>query len=131
MRLAQQEPVRRFSRADFCAAAAQAIRRVLIDHARRRQREKRGGRTRRRLQLDPANLAVKAPAIDLLDLDEALSRLAQVSDRHVRIVELRFFGGLTEEETAELLGVSRRTVQAHWRAAKAWLRRELACERQR
>lgn len=127
VRLAHQPSTQRLSRAEFCATAARAIRRVLIDHARRRRREKRGGRQHRRVHVDAALLEARSSDLDLLELDEALSRLAQLSQRHAQIVELRFFGGLTEEETAELLSVSRRTVQSDWRAARAWLQRELAC----
>ena len=116
------------SRADFCAAASQAIRRVLIDYARGRQRVKRGGSSAGRVQLDGAVLAAEQPSVDLLELDEALKRLAALSERQARVVELRYFGGLGEEEAAEVLGVSRRTVQKDWRGARAWLLRELSRE---
>jgi len=125
LRLASQRRDQWPDRAGFCAAAAQAIRRILIDHARRRARHKRGGSAARRVPLDPAGLATPAPAIDLLMLDDALSRLAALSPRQARVVELRYFGGLTDDETAAVLGVSRRTVQADWRGARAWLYREL------
>ena len=113
------------SKADFCAAAAQAIRRVLIDHARARRAAKRGGPDAQRVELDGTVLAIPKSNIDLLDLDGVLQRLAVLSERQARIVELRFFGGLSEEETALAMGVSRRTVQNGWRGARAWLRREL------
>jgi RNA polymerase sigma-70 factor, ECF subfamily len=112
-------------RAGFCAAAAQTIRRILTDHARARRRLKRGG-TGRRVRLDPGMLAAAGESIDILALDEALQRLATLSPRQARIVELRYFGGLTDEEIAEMLAVSRRTVQSDWRGARAWLHRELS-----
>ena len=113
------------SKAGFCAAAAQAIRRVLIDHARARKAAKRGGPDAQRVELDGTILAMPKSNVDLLNLDGALQRLAALSERQARIVELRFFGGLSEEETALAMGVSRRTVQNDWRGARAWLRREL------
>ena len=125
MRLAEQDGRRWASRADFCAAATQAIRRVLIDYARSHGAAKRGGSGMRRVQLDATVLAVSQPSIELLELDEALTRLAALSERQARVVELRYFGGLSEEEAAETLGISRRTVQKDWRIARAWLLREL------
>ncbi len=113
------------SRATFCAAAAQAIRHILVDYARHRRRLRRGGPGRRQVELDSAALIEHAPNTDVLDLDEALQRLEQLSPRQARVVELRFFGGVSEEEAAEVLGVSRRTIQLDWRGARAWLRREL------
>lgn len=114
------------SRAEFCAAAAQAIRRVLIDHARARRRVKRGGPDAHRIDFDTSMLTSATPRADLLELDEALNRLAVLSQRQARVVELRYFGGLSEDETADVLGVSRRTVQKDWRGARAWLQRALA-----
>ncbi len=125
LRLAGQGREQWSDRAGFCAAAAQAIRRILIDYARRRARGKRGGAAANRVRIDPAGLASPVPAIDLLELDEALSRLAKLSPRQARVVELRYFGGLTYDETANILGVSRRTVQTEWRGARAWLYRAL------
>ena len=111
-------------RRHFFALAAQVMRHILVDHARTRQREKRGG-GRAAAALDEA-LGLSAPtAPGLLELDEALVALAGVDERKGWIVELRFFGGLTVEETAAVLGISPATVRREWTMAKAWLRREL------
>mgnify|MGYP001501438210 CR=1 FL=1 len=115
------------NRAHFLASASQAIRRVLVDHARTRNRDKRGG-GRPRVDIvaaDPAD-ARAADGIDLIDLDDALRRLAEVSDRAARVVEMRYFGGMTMAEAALALGVSERTAAGDWAVARAWLRRELA-----
>ena len=112
----------------FFAAAARAMRHLLVDHARRKGREKRGGR-RLRVTFDEVLLPlaqVPAELDQLLALDAALARLAELSERQARVVELRFFGGLKVDEVAELLGISRRSVEGDWTVAKAWLRRELA-----
>lgn len=116
------------SRTQFFAAAVGEMRRVLIDQARQRAAVKRGGQCER-LPLDTRVLALPQPTLDLTELDEALQRLAVLSPRQARVVELRFLAGLSEEETADELRVSRRTVQQDWRGAKAWLRREL-CDTQ-
>jgi RNA polymerase sigma-70 factor, ECF subfamily len=112
------------SRAEFLAVAATAMRCVLVDHARRRHAAKRDGGARVTL-VDGAAIEEGRP-IDLLDLDEALTRLAAVHQRPARVVDLRFFGGLETEEVAEALGVSSATVKRDWRFAKAWLSRELS-----
>lgn len=125
LRLAGQQRSYWPDRAGFCAAAAQAIRRILIDYARRRARRKRGGAAARRIPLDFVVPAIPTPTVDVLALDEALSRLAALAPRQARVVELRYFGGLTDDEVAGVLGVSRRTVQTDWRGARAWLCREL------
>lgn len=125
VRLVRQEDVEWKNRAHFFAVAAQAIRRILVDHARRHHRLKRGGdRQRVRLELDAA--LTQERDLDLLALDEALDRLAHLSERQSRIVELRFFGGIGLKEIAEVLGVSPRTVDGDWSMARAWLRRELS-----
>lgn len=113
-------------RAHFMAVAARAMRQILINHARDKAAAKRGG-DYRRITLDEA---VSPPVgatreIDLIALDLALSRLAELSERQARIVELRFFGGLTIAEAAHVLGVGTTTVEDDWRLAKAWLAREL------
>jgi RNA polymerase sigma factor (TIGR02999 family) len=126
VRLAEQDERRWATREDFCAAASQAIRRVLIDYARGRRTAKRGGGGARRIQLDSALLMAVQPSIDLVELDDALTRLAALSERQARVAELRYFGGLGEEEAARALGVSRRTVQKDWRGARAWLLRDLS-----
>lgn len=111
-------------RAHFCAVAARAMRHVLVDYARRRSALKRGG-GQRPLPLDEGRVAVDEQAELLLSLDQALDRLGALSERLGRVVEMRYFGGMTEEETAEALGVSVRTVRRDWVKAKAWLFREL------
>jgi RNA polymerase sigma factor (TIGR02999 family) len=113
-------------RTHFFAVAAQSMRRILVDHARARRRKKRGG-DRQRIVLDDLQLSVQRDD-DVLALDEALNVLAQRDERQARIVELRFFGGLTVAEVALVMGVSKRTVEAEWTMIKAWLRRELANE---
>lgn len=112
------------SRGHFFAAAAQAMRRILIDNARRKQADKHGG-GRQRHELIEAELAVDSTGDDLLGVDEALSKLAAKEADMARLVELRFFAGLTLEEVAGCLGMSIRTAYRHWAYARAWLRREL------
>jgi RNA polymerase sigma factor (TIGR02999 family) len=127
LRLIDQKNVQWQNRAHFFGIAAQLMRRILIDHARSHTRAKRGGGAVK-VSLDeaaPVNKVTEARAAELLAVDEALERLTAMDARKGRIVELRFFGGLTEEETAEVIGISVPTVQREWRAAKAWLRRML------
>ncbi len=129
MRLVQQRDVDWQNRAHFFAIASQAIRRILVDHARGQQRLKRGG-DRRRIELDE-NVAERAQrSVDLIALDDALRTLAELHERQARIVELRYFGGLSLREIAECLHVSPRTVDGDWAAARAWLRRELTADTQ-
>lgn len=128
VRLVDQTRVEWQDRAHFFAVAARAMRRILVDHARRRTAQKRGG-NQQPIPLDEAQLAMDAQADLLLSLDEALDRLAAFSERLAQVVELRFFGGMTEEETAEALGLSARTVRRDWVKAKAWLFKELYPER--
>ena len=134
LRLADQTRTEWSSRGQLLALAARAMRRVLIDHARRHRAARRGGPARRPVSLedaadgDPGALAAAARGDELLALDEALERLAAVDARLAGVVECRFFGGLTEAETAEALGVSKRTVSADWLMAKGWLYRELRPE---
>jgi len=113
------------SRAHFFGAAATAIRRVLVDHARRRARAKRGG-GRPQVSLDGLAPAQPISDAELLGLDEALARLAVLDPIKARIVELRFFAGMTSAELARTLELSESTVRRHWRMARAWLRGELA-----
>jgi RNA polymerase sigma-70 factor, ECF subfamily len=124
-RLVGQNDVDWQGRAHFFGIATQMMRRVLLDHARRRLREKRGGDVVKVSLEDGMPLSVERPK-DVVAVDEALARLGQLDERQAKIVELRFFGGLSVEEVAEVLGVSKRTVEADWTMAKAWLRRELA-----
>lgn len=112
-------------RTHFIATAAQLMRRIMVDHARERHSLKRGGGALK-VTLDEAALVTEARSQELLDLDEALERLAAQDARKSQIVELRYFGGLTVEETAEFLKLSHRTVEREWTAAKAWLYRELS-----
>ncbi|MEW6250207.1 MAG: ECF-type sigma factor [Planctomycetota bacterium] len=109
----------------FFAVAAGVMRRVLVDHARGRDAQKRG-RGWQRVTLDEAVAVTSAPDVDLLVLNEALARLAELDSRAAQIIELRFFGGLGNAEVAEFLRVSLRTVEDDWRMARAWLRRELS-----
>ena len=111
-------------RAHFCAVAARAMRRILVDYARRRHAQKRGGK-QQPLPLDEARVAVEEQAALIVSLDQALNRLSSMSERLGQVVELRFFGGLTEDEAAEVLGISARTVRRDWVKAKAWLFKEL------
>ena len=124
LRLVDAQRVRWQNRAHFFAVSAQVMRRILVDFARARQNLKRGGGARP-ISLDDAVVAARERSTDLVALHEALDRLAALSSRQSRVVELRYFGGLTEEEMAEVLGVSPRTVRHDWGLARAWLFREL------
>ena len=127
LRLVDQADVDWKGRAHFLAVAAEVIRRILVDHARKKGAAKRGGGAAQvTLTLgDALQASGDQNEVDLLALDEAMRDLAALSDRQSRVVELRFFGGLTVEETAYTLGVSERTVKGDWRVAKAWLRKRL------
>ena len=124
MRLLQDLDLSWENRAHFFGIAAQSMRRILIERARARNAAKRGGQ-QVRVTLDPALVAVPASAIDLEVLDDALTRLAEQDADLARIVEVRFFGGLSIEETAVALGISPATVKRRWTLARAWLAREL------
>ena len=124
LRLVGQQEVEWQDRAHFFAVAAQVMRHLLVDHARARQSDKHGGGAQR-LSLEEVALAVTDQSVELLALDEALDRLAGFDARKSRIVELRYFGGLTVEEVAAVLGVSTITVKREWARAKAWLYREM------
>jgi RNA polymerase sigma factor (TIGR02999 family) len=112
------------SSAHFFALAAQAMRRILVDHAVRRKAQKRGGE-QRRISLDEVSLPVEQSATDLIELDAALERLAVLEERQSRVVECRYFAGMSIEETAVALGVSPATIKRDWTLARAWLHREL------
>jgi len=112
------------SRAQFFAAAAHAMRHILVDYSRKKHSQKRGGNLQR-VDLDQADRIAIAADDDLLGLDEALTRLERMDSRQSRIVELRYFGGLTDEETASVLAISPRTVIREWVTARAWLYAEL------
>lgn len=124
LKLVGQRDVHWRNRAHLLGVAAQAIRRILVDHARGKGRDKRGGGLRR-VTLSGVGSAA-APNVDLIDLDDALSRLAEIDERDARIVEMRFFAGLTPDEIAATLGISERTVRRQWNYAKTWLFRELS-----
>lgn len=127
LRLAGQPANVRADRAAFIGTAAHLMRQILVEYARARRREKRGGPNRQRVPLDESMAIIDPAEADLWEaLDEALERLAHLSRRQTRVVELRYYGGLTVEETAELLGLSEKTVKRDWTAARAWLRRELS-----
>jgi RNA polymerase sigma factor (TIGR02999 family) len=124
LRLIGRQQVDWQDRAHFFAIAAQSMRRILVEHARRRDAKKRGGEGARYL-LD--TVAMTEPrAVDLIALDDALARLTELDSEQGRVVELRFFGGLTEEETAAVLSVSSKTIHRKWIAAKTFLYRELS-----
>ena len=125
IRLVDQRNVRWQNRAHFFGIAAQAMRRILIDHARTQQRIKRGG-VQQHVTLDEGMLAAAARSVDLLALDQALTRLAAIDERQARVVELRFFGGLSVEETAAVMTISAATVKREWSMAKAWLYTQLS-----
>lgn len=109
----------------FLALSSHVMRQILVDHARRRQRLKRGG-DQTRLRLDVGEVLSRGRSDDVLAVEESLQRSAMLDPRQAKIVEMRFFGGMTVDEVAEELQVSKRTVEADWTMAKAWLRRELA-----
>jgi RNA polymerase sigma factor (TIGR02999 family) len=113
------------NRGHFFAAAAEAMRRILVENARRKRREKHGG-GRLRVDLDEASMICRMPPEDLLALDEAMTKLAADDPVKARLVQLRFFAGLSLEEASEVLGVSAVTAKRYWRYAKAWLHREIA-----
>jgi len=124
LRLIDWKDVRWQNRAHFFGVAAQLMRRILVDFARARQQAKRGGAARQ-VSLDEAAAVAVGRGTELIALDEALQQLSAIDPRRGRMVELRFFGGLSEEETAEVLRVSPRTVRREWSLARAWLHREL------
>jgi RNA polymerase sigma factor (TIGR02999 family) len=124
LRLTDARRIRWQDRAHFLGISARLMRRVLVDHARSRGYRKRGGDAQR-VTLNDGLVAAPEPALDLLALDRALEALAAVDARKERVIELRFFGGLSVEETAEMLHVSSDTVKRDWRLAKLWLLREL------
>lgn len=125
LKLINQNEVQWQSRSHFFAIAAQAMRRILVDYARERHREKRGGAAEN-LPIDEAAFVVsQEKSVDLVALDEALTRLAAFDERQARIVELRYFSGLDIEETARILGVSNATVRRDWNMAKAWLHQQI------
>jgi RNA polymerase sigma factor (TIGR02999 family) len=128
IKLVQRRPVKWQDREHFYALSAQLMRRILVDYARTKHRQKRGGRDEH-VDIDQAiaspQLASAPLDIDLIALDEALERLAELDEQQVKVVELRYFAGLEIEETAKVLGISPATVKRDWVSAKLWLKREL------
>jgi len=129
MRMAQGDRTRLRDRSHFVALAARTLRHVLVDHARRRKAAKRGG-DRQRVAMEEAEACTQAKPPDLLRLDEALTTMAKNHERASRVVELRYFSGLSTEETASVLQVSVRTVKSDWRFARAWLNDALSADQQ-
>jgi RNA polymerase sigma factor (TIGR02999 family) len=127
VRLVDQRDVHWQNRAHFFGIAAQMMRRILVDYARNRQYAKRGGNARQ-VSLDEAMIVSKERAADVVALDDALNNLAELDPRKSQIVELRFFGGLSIDETAEVLAVSPGTVMRDWTLAKAWLKRAMGTD---
>src|SRR2546426_4561411 len=125
LRLVNRESVHWQNRAHFFAIAAQVMRHILVDHARSHAYAKRGGGAQT-ISLDEAMIVSREPAAEEVALDDALKELAKIDSQQSRIVELRFFGGLTIEETAEVLHLSAATIKREWSTAKAWLYHELA-----
>ncbi|MEO6872539.1 MAG: sigma-70 family RNA polymerase sigma factor [Chthoniobacterales bacterium] len=124
LRLVDQSTTNWQNRAHFLGIAAQVMRRILVDHARRRGAEKRGGEWEK-LEMDESLLPNDERNLDLIALDDALQDLMKFDPRQSQVVELRFFGGLTNEEVGEVLDISPRTVKREWRVARAWLHREI------
>jgi RNA polymerase sigma factor (TIGR02999 family) len=128
LRLLDVEKVQHWnSRGHFFAAAAEAMRRILVEQARRKGRLKRGG-DKERVDVEEVEIAFEGPADDLVALDEALARLAQIHPEKAELVKLRYFAGLTVNEAAKVLGVSTSTADRHWTYARAWLFREMSRE---
>jgi len=125
VRLADQKTASMQHRAQFFGLAAKVMRDILVDHARKRQSAKRGGQ-QLRISLSQAERIGKNAELDLIALDDALKQFAETNPQHSRVIELRFFGGLTIEETAEVMSLSHATTERYWSFARAWLRRELA-----
>jgi RNA polymerase sigma-70 factor (ECF subfamily) len=123
LRLVDYTRLEVLDRAHFFAVSAQAMRRILVDHARRRNAKRGGGL--QRVSLDEISVIEHAPSTDIVALDDALQALTERDPRKARVVEMRYFGGLTVDEVASVLGVSAITVMRDWRMAKAWLYREL------
>ena len=129
LRLVDQTATTWQNRAHFFGVAAQLMRRILVDHARRHRTGKRGGEWTK-IEFNEALAPSTSRSLDVIALDDDLRDLTQLNPQHSRIVELRFFGGLTNEEVAEVLDISPRTVQREWRMARAWLRRQIFDEKQ-
>jgi RNA polymerase sigma factor (TIGR02999 family) len=129
MRLAGGEPGPWQNRAHFFAIAAHSMREVLLDYARRQHAGKRGGKDAQRVEIDPELRGISPKIENVIAIDEALEHLARIDPRQSRLIELRFFAGLSAEEAAEVMGLSTVTIKREWRSAKAWLHRELSAVR--
>ena len=125
LKLVDQKTAQWQNRAHFYGIAAQLMRRILVDHARQHNAAKRGGSDQQRLSITAAGALAAKPDLDVVALNEALEELATLDPQQERIVELKFFGGLSIEETAEVLGVGHATIERDWKMARAWLRRKL------
>ena len=125
LKLVDQRSAKWQNRAHFFGISAQLMRRILVDHARQHQAVKRGGSNQQRLSITSAERVAKQPEVDLLALNEALDELTHMDPQQARIVELKFFGGLSIDETAEVLRISHATVERDWKMARAWLRSQL------
>jgi RNA polymerase sigma factor (TIGR02999 family) len=125
LKLVDQKNAHWQNRAQFYGVAAQLMRRILVDHARQHHAEKRGGSKQQRLSITSAQTIAQAPEVDVLAVHEALEELKQFDPQQERIVELRFFGGLSIDETAKVLGLGHATVERDWKMARAWLRQKL------
>jgi RNA polymerase sigma-70 factor (ECF subfamily) len=127
LRLVDAKDVAWRDRAHFLAVSARVMRRILVDHARAKQYKKRGGDAVR-VTFDEGLAVTNEPSLDFVALDDALEALAKLDERKSKVIELRFFGGLSVEETATVLKVSAATVMGDWRLAKAWLQREMRAD---
>jgi len=127
LKLVKQDEVNWQGKSHFLAVGAMAMRQILVDHARKRNAQKRGGKNFQ-ISLNEELVVSARSEVDVLAIHDALNKLEQIDEERARIVELRFYGGLTIEEVAEVMGVSRRTIQKKWAGTKAWLRRELTEE---
>lgn len=125
LKLVDQKNAHWQNRAQFYGVAAQLMRRILVDHARQHHAEKRGGSKQQRLSITSAQTIAQAPEVDVLAVHEALEELKQFDPQQERIVELRFFGGFSIDETAKVLGLGHATVERDWKMARAWLRQKL------
>jgi RNA polymerase sigma factor (TIGR02999 family) len=128
VRLVEGKVVAWQDRAHFLAVSARVMRHILVDHARARNYQKRGGNAAR-ITFDEDLVVANEPGLDFVALDDALEALAKFDERKSRVIEMRFFGGLSVEETAAVLKVSPATVMGDWRLAKAWLKREMRADR--
>ncbi len=124
VRMTKQSGVEYQSKSHFFAVASTMMRRILVDHARARSRTKRGGKYQR-ISMDESLIVSTTRDADVLAMDEALRELAKLDDRQARIVEMRFFGGMTVPEVAEALDLSTRTIEKEWQLSKAWLRKQM------